>query len=148
MELKVLSPKLPEVGRMFEALNQQHLALVSPDACHFTTAEELDHAHCVLLGAFEQTTLCGIGAVKLFPDYGEITRMFVAPEHRQKGIASRILEALLGVVREHGLSVARLETSDRFEQALALYTKRGFQLTEPFGPYVHAIKNTYMELQL
>jgi len=148
MDLKVISPNRLDVQAMFDALNRHHLAHCPPEICHLTTAKELERDNCVLIGAFKHETLCGIGGVKLLEGYGEITRMYVAPEHRGQRLAERILHELMRLAGEQGRPLIRLETSNKFEAAMKLYLKNGFALCEPFGDYVDKPYNTYMEKRL
>lgn len=148
MELKLISPNRLDVQAMFAALNQHHLAHCPSEICHLTSADELERDGCFLIGALERDTLCGIGGVKLLEGYGEITRMYVAPEHRGKLIAERILEKLIALASEHGRHLIRLETSDKFEAAMKLYLKHGFAPCPAFGDYVDEPYNTYLEKRL
>ena len=148
LDLKVISPKRHDVQTMFDALDRHHLSLCPPEICHLTTTEVLDHDSCVLIGAFEHDMLCGIGGLKSFDGYGEITRMYVAPAHRGRAVAERILEKLISVAKGQGLPTVRLETSDKFEAAMKLYFKHGFVLCAPFGDYVNEPYNTYLEKRI
>ena len=55
---------------------------------------KLDSIRYVMV-AYENKVAVGCGAIKEFsPDVMEVKRMFTAPEHRGKGIATMILSAL------------------------------------------------------
>lgn len=79
----------------------------------------------------------GCGAFKLYKDeIAEIKRMYVDPQMRGKGIASKILIELENWAREEGYTSAILETGHNFPEAVALYQKNGFVITENYGQYI------------
>jgi len=76
----------------------------------------------------------GCGAVKLRQaGSAEIKRMWVAPRVRGRGLGRRLLEALEMRAVEAGKSVARLDSNERLEGALAMYRSAGYQDVEPFN---------------
>lgn len=79
----------------------------------------------------------GCGAFKLYKDeIAEIKRMYVDPKMRGKGIASKILIELENWAREEGYTSAILETGHNFPEAVALYQKNEFVITENYGQYI------------
>jgi putative acetyltransferase len=79
----------------------------------------------------------GCGAFKLYKDeIAEIKRMYVDPKMRGKGIASKILIELENWAREEGYTSAILETGHKFPEAVALYQKNEFVITENYGQYI------------
>ncbi len=56
-----------------------------------------------------------------------ITDVRVAPEHRRQGLASAVLEALLGWAAERGATTAYLQVREDNAAALALYGRLGFE---------------------
>jgi GNAT superfamily N-acetyltransferase len=79
----------------------------------------------------------GCGAFKLYKDeIAEIKRMYVDLKMRGKGIASKILIELENWAREEGYTSAILETGHNFPEAVALYQKNGFVITENYGQYI------------
>ena len=63
-----------------------------------------------------------------------ITDVRVAPEHRRRGLASRILEELLDWAAERGATTAYLQVREDNAAALALYRRLGF---EPHHSYAY-----------
>lgn len=120
-----------------------------PTACHRLDLSGLLAANVVFFGAFAASddaseadaadTALGICAYAHFPDpagdWGEVKSMHVLAEHRGRGIAGRILDAVEQAARENGATVLRLETGADFDAAIGLYTARGFEPTGPFGSY-------------
>jgi putative acetyltransferase len=86
--------------------------------------------------------LVGCGAFRPFDGtVVEIKRMFVRPDHRGRGIARAILEALEAEARSRGYARAILETGNRQDEAIALYHACGYARVEPFGQYVGSAKS-------
>lgn len=79
----------------------------------------------------------GCGAFKpIGDDAVEVKRMFTAPEHRNRGIASTVLNALEEWARELGYRRCVLETGALLKDATALYVKHGYTVIPNYGPYV------------
>jgi GNAT superfamily N-acetyltransferase len=79
----------------------------------------------------------GCGAIKKYDSQtAEIKRMFVHPDHRNKGVANSVLEELEAWARELGFTSCVLETSFKLENAIALYKKFGYQIIPNYGQYI------------
>lgn len=86
--------------------------------------------------AYSNNKPLGCGAFKAFSDdTTEIKRMYTSEEARGKGIATAVLKELEAWAREKGFSNMILETGFRMPEAIALYTKYGFERTENYGQY-------------
>jgi putative acetyltransferase len=78
----------------------------------------------------------GCGAIKAFgSDTMEVKRMYVAPEGRNKGIASQILGELEKWTVELGATRCILETGKRQTEAVAFYNKNDYQVIANYGQY-------------
>ena len=78
----------------------------------------------------------GCGAYKVYDNKTiEIKRMFVAENHRGRGISKLILSQLEKKARERGYSKSVLETGVKQIEAMGLYDKAGYRLTENYGQY-------------
>ena len=76
------------------------------------------------------------GAFKEFnEDSVEIKRMFVQPDFRGKGIASKALKVLEDWAKELNYSYAVLETGLRQPEAIALYKKNNYTVIDNYAPY-------------
>ncbi len=86
--------------------------------------------------AYDNDMPVGCGAMKAF-DTGviEFKRMYVPPPHRGKGIASRVLTELQLWATECGYVSCVLETGIHMTEAIALYTKHGFNVIPNYGQY-------------
>lgn len=79
----------------------------------------------------------GCGAVKRGPaeGVGEVKRMYVAPPARGRRIGAALLDALADQARRLGYTRLVLETGTLQPEAVALYTREGWEPVEAFGHY-------------
>ena len=90
-----------------------------------------------VLVVYENSEVVGCGAFKKFDkNTAEIKRMFVHPNHRNKGIASIILKELELWANDLGFTSYILETSPKLTSAIALYEKTGYQFIPNYGQYI------------
>jgi len=76
----------------------------------------------------------GCGAIRpLDGPVGEVKRVFVRPECRRMGIASRIMALLEETGLQNGFTWLRLETGTRQPEAIALYEHLGYRRISAFG---------------
>ncbi|MBE9466445.1 GNAT family N-acetyltransferase [Dyadobacter subterraneus] len=86
--------------------------------------------------AYEDEEPIGCGCFKIFNDKAvEIKRMFIKENQRGKGVASSILAALEIWAKELGYEEAVLETGKGQPNAINLYKKYGYQITENYNQY-------------
>ena len=87
--------------------------------------------------AYENDIAIGCGAIKKHEDStAEIKRMFILPQFRGKGYASKILKELEKWASELSFNKCILETGIKQVEAIALYNKNGYALISNFGPYL------------
>jgi len=88
------------------------------------------------LVAYEKEIPVGCGAIKeIEPGVMEVKRMYVPPQHRGKGIATKILSALEQWAKELSYKKCVLETGKRQPEAIELYKKNGYQIIPNYGQY-------------
>jgi GNAT superfamily N-acetyltransferase len=88
------------------------------------------------LVAYEHKVAVGCGAIKPFDAQTmEVKRMFVLPDYRGKGIAAKVLKELEIWAKELDFSACVLETGVKQPEAIALYKKCGYQITDNYGQY-------------
>lgn len=90
-----------------------------------------------VLVVYENEVAIGCGAFKKFDETtAEIKRMFVLPNHRNKGIAKIILQEIESWATKFGYSSYILETSPKLTAAITLYEKSGYQFISNYGQYI------------
>ncbi|SFI28918.1 GNAT family N-acetyltransferase [Halpernia frigidisoli] len=89
--------------------------------------------NCLVL--FENNEAVACGAIKPFDENtAEVKRMFVKPEFRGKGFASKILSELENWAKELGFTKTILETGKRQTEAVNLYSKT-YNIIPSYGQY-------------
>jgi GNAT superfamily N-acetyltransferase len=132
-------------ARVLLALYGDELAASFPDGFDPKVSLQTDPAEVTpprgnfLVVRAEDGNPIGCGAVKLLdPKTAEIKRMWLAPEHRRKGLGRQLLEALEQAARDLGASEARLDTNETLAPALELYRKAGWQEIPRYNDYPYA----------
>jgi GNAT superfamily N-acetyltransferase len=88
------------------------------------------YAHGAVVVARVDGAVVGVGVVEpAGPGEAEVKRMSVAREHRRRGIAGAILDALVAIAREWGCGAVVLETTTSWTDAVAFYERSGFAHT-------------------
>ncbi len=91
----------------------------------------------------------GCGAIKQFSEcVMEAKRMFVPASQRGKGIASTLLQNLEIWAKELGAKKCILETGIRQPEAIALYKKCNYIITENYGQYAGVNESICFEKKL
>ncbi len=101
--------------------------------------------------AWQADAIAGIGALKTLDGRaGELKSMRTHPEFLRRGVASALLEHIIGVARVRGMTRLSLETGSGpyFEPALSLYRRRGFTDGEEFAGYRRTAFNQFLHLNL
>jgi GNAT superfamily N-acetyltransferase len=99
----------------------------------FNKTDDIKH----VLVAYKNDQAIGCGAFKAYQgSIAEIKRMYVSPEGRGKGIATKILIQLQQWAAENHFTSCILETGQRYPEAIALYLKNGFKITKNYGQYI------------
>lgn len=89
---------------------------------------ELTRETSLVLGAFHRSDLIGFGILWRVLEEAHIISLAVHPEHRRRGVARFILEALLDEAHRCGSAWATLEVRESNSPARRLYETCGFQL--------------------
>jgi len=139
------APDQPEVAALIRALDNFHADLYPAESNHLLSIAELKAAGTKFVVARRDGVAVGTGGLLPRPGYGEIKRMYIAPEARGKGLGREILNALLQLAAQADITVIRLETGVRNAEALSLYRSFGFAERGPFGEYVADPHSIFME---
>lgn len=111
----------------------------------FNKTDEIKH----VVIAYEEGVAIGCGSIKEYePGSMELKRMFVHPEFRNLGIATKILVHLENWAREMGYEKCILETGQKQKEAVILYEKRGYRRIPNYGQYENVADSICMEKKL
>ncbi len=75
-----------------------------------------------------------VGCAGLYPlsrQRAELCKMYLERSARGQGLGKRLLENLLAAARRNGFGEVWLETNSTLTEAIALYTRYGFEPVEP-----------------
>ncbi len=99
--------------------------------------------------AYEDGIPLGCGAIKEY-EAGtmEVKRMYVAPENRGKGIATKILSELENWARELSYTKCILETGKKQPEAIQLYKKNLYMVIPNYGQYAEVENSVCFEKEL
>ena len=101
-------------------------------------SDDLELPLGLLVVAHEDGAVLGCAGLRLLPGrIGEVTRVFVVPAARRRGLGSRLLDSLEDHARQHRVSKLRLDTRADLVEARQLYARHGYREAHPFsrGPY-------------
>jgi putative acetyltransferase len=137
-------PDHPQVQPLLAALDAYLASLYAPEDNHILDVQALGAPEVDFFAAWTaDDRIVGCGAVRRMAaeeatggqPYGEIKRMFVAPEARGRRLGARLMEVLEAALRDAGLSLALLETGRDQRAAVRLYERCGYSRRGPFGGY-------------
>lgn len=118
------------------------------DHAFYDQFNKLDSIKYVVV-AYQNDLPVGCGGIKEFSkDSVEIKRMFVFPENRGSGIASKILAELEAWAKTIGYKSCVLETGFKQVEALALYQKKGYHKIPNYGQYAGVENSICFEKKL
>lgn len=111
----------------------------------FNKLNEIKH----VVVAYDNEMPIGCGAIKEYePSVAEIKRMFVSPNSRGKGIASKILIDLEHWAKELSFAKCILETGVNQPEAIGLYKKNGYKIITNYGQYKNVENSVCFEKSL
>ena len=99
--------------------------------------------------AYEDGIPLGCGAIKEYdPGTMEVKRMYVAPDSRGKGIATKILVELESWASELQYTKCILETGKKQPEAIQLYRKNRYKVIPNYGQYAEVENSVCFEKEL
>lgn len=120
------------IKRLNEYLRQQYGGLQD----FYSQFNKIDDIPNVVL-VYDDNEPAGCGCFKKFDDNSvEVKRMYVAEEHRGKGIGIIVLNELEKWAAELGNTSMVLEHGNRQPEAERLYSKQGYTVTPNYGQYI------------
>jgi len=101
-------------------------------------SDDLELPGGLLVVARGEGGVLGCAGLRLLPGrIAEVTRVFVVPSARRRGLGSRLLDCLEDHARQHRVGLLRLDTRSDLLEARRLYARHGYREASPFsrGPY-------------
>lgn len=144
--LQFESPAQDDVIALIAQLDAYQSALYPPESHHALDLTSVAAEQIFFVVARdEKGCAIGCGAVVLMPEYSEIKRMFVRPEHRGLGIATQILVVLEFAARDAGCALLKLETGPKQPEAIRFYASCGYEICAKFGHYTNDPLSVFMQ---
>ncbi|MDQ6730724.1 MAG: GNAT family N-acetyltransferase [Actinomycetota bacterium] len=120
-------------------LNRQATSDEVDTALKANPSEDLIPPQGVFFVAREDDQISGCVGLRSRPlRTGEVTRLFVTPAARGRGLASRLMHELEMYARDRGLATLRLDTRDDLVEARRLYVRHGYEEVAPFNRGTHS----------
>ena len=146
--IQQVDPTQGQVAELIHQLDEYQESMYPSESNHLDSIDELSKTNVDFLAAYADSEICGIGAVKVLNDYGEIKRLYVPEKYRGKGIAKEIVKELENCLVKRSIFTARLETGIHQHEAIDLYKKLGYSETAPFGDYTKDPLSVFMEKKI
>jgi putative acetyltransferase len=145
IHLKRTNSDDPEFQKLVVQLDQDLAIRDGEEHSFFAQFNKIAAIKYVVI-AYENDEAVGCGAIKEYePGVMEVKRMFVPPEKRGNGIASRVLKELETWAKEQGYKKCILETGKKQPEAIALYTKNNYALIPNYGQYAEVESSVCFE---
>jgi putative acetyltransferase len=128
----------PQIAAFLDAHVQEMRSTTPPESKHALDLDGLRQPEVTFWSILDGDTLVGCGAIKrLDAGHAELKSMRTSPARKRSGIASLLLEHIIGEARRMGFTRLSLETgaAEFFLPARKLYEKFGFDYCEPFADY-------------
>ena len=149
MTIAIESPNQPEVIALIAELDAFQDTLYPPESRHSLNLTSLEQPNVLFAVARDNAgRAIGCGAIVLYPEFGEIKRMYVSPHGRGRGVAKKLLALLESHAIGSGCKLLTLETGPYQQEALALYASAGYERRGPFGEYTNDPLSVFMQKHL
>ena len=126
-------------------------AETAPGSAHALDLSGLKSPDIRFWSAWEGDCVIAVGALKrLSESHGEVKSMHTEQSRRRKGAGSAMLQHIIAMARQMGLSRLSLETGSwaYFKPAREFYQRHGFAECSPFGSYNPDPNSVFMTLEL
>jgi putative acetyltransferase len=123
-----------------ELLDELNVALSGsgpylPEQHHYVPFEQLFEGNVRFFVARLDGVTVGCGGVAFDDGFAEVKRMYTRPTARRQGVAAGVLRRLEEEAKGAGYSLLRLETGMYQAEAMAFYSREGFEECDAFGVY-------------
>ncbi|MBS7632763.1 ribosomal protein S18-alanine N-acetyltransferase [Candidatus Bathyarchaeota archaeon] len=123
-----------------EAFSKKQIAYLLAD---YNSISLVAKENSKLLGFIIGTTYFSRNALN-----GHIVTLDVAPEHRRKGVASRLMQEIEKIFKEKNVKTCHLEVREDNVAALNLYTKLGYKKVGLLENYYGSAHGIYLKKPL
>ena len=148
LQLEPCPPDHPDALALIAGSEAELSSIYPPEVRFAFSPRELVDAGARFVVAYLDGAPVACGGVAPMAGYGELKRIYVAPQGRRQGLARRVVEALEVEARGRGLPLMRLETGEDSPDAIGLYTRLGYARRGPFGTYEENGSSVFMEKRL
>ncbi|MBB6695536.1 GNAT family N-acetyltransferase [Cohnella xylanilytica] len=151
MEIKRDDLTGPEVQALIGEHLQGMFEHSPPESVHALDLDGLRKPEITFWSAWEGDRLAGCGALKeLDPEHGEVKSMRTSSAFLRRGVASRMLEHIIGEAKRRGYRRLSLETGsmEAFVPARNLYARFGFEYCGLFADYAEDPNSVFMTKEL
>ena len=146
--IEYASPRHPDIKNLLQSSHQLMKDLYPDEANSYLSISELCSSNTHFLGARQDKTYYGCGALYVNLDYGELKSLFVEPSVRGNGIATLLMQEILLIAKKLNLNILKLETGVGLDSALNLYKRFEFEYCEPFGNYIENGYSIFMKKEI
>ncbi|MCF2490192.1 GNAT family N-acetyltransferase [Dyadobacter sp. CY347] len=123
----------PDFKRLTDLLDDELCLLYNTQKADYEEYNRITNLPTVIL-AYADNAAIGCGCFKIHDEKTiELKRMFVAPALRGKGIASAMVTELEHWAKQLGFQEAVLETGNKQSEAISMYQKLGYSISEKTG---------------
>ncbi len=141
-------PRSDEVQALIARAEDEIRPFYPPEQMFTYSPEDLFEKGVYFVVARIDGVAVGCGGMEPKDGYGELKRMYVAPEARGRGAAETIMDSLEAGAIERGLTVMRLETGIFQHAALNFYPRCGYEKVYCWGEYANSDTSVCMEKRL
>ena len=94
--------------------------------------EECDYEK-IVVAVYNGKVVGSMAYKKINDEIAELKRVYIYPEHRGKGLANRLLNEILDIVKKNKYREVIVETLENFKSGRRFYEKNNFILKEVEG---------------
>ncbi len=146
--LKRTNSEDPDFRSLVRLLDTELAITDGEEHVFYSQFNKIDKIKYVVI-VYENAIPTGCGAIKEFGnDTMEVKRMFVSPDKRSRGFATRILSELEKWAGELSCTKCILETGKRQPDAIGLYKKNGYKPISNYGQYAGVENSVCFEKEL
>lgn len=151
MNIRVDDLMGPEIVELLSEHLRCTAKVSPPESRHALDLDGLRNPNITFWSVWEGHELAGCGALKeLAAGLAEIKSMRSSKARLRKGVATMLLQHIIGEAKRRGYRRLSLETGSMayFEPAHKLYAKFGFRKCVPFAGYVEDPNSIFMTKEL